>query len=109
MRSSEYQLLRDAILGRQQAHFMYQGHLRETCPHALGSGKSNEEKVLVYQFGGSSESGGLMDRATSPGRWRCLDVDGISELVIQNGPWATAENHSQRSTCIKAMDVEVDH
>lgn len=109
MKSSKYELLRRAVLERQQAHFTYKGHHRETCPHALGLGKSDEEKVLVYQFGGSSGSAGSMERVPDRDRWRCLDLAEISDLVIQDGPWSTAENHSQPSTCIKAIDVEVEH
>ena len=109
MTSSEYQLLRQAILERRQAHFIYKGHLRETCPHALGLGKNGEEKVLVYQFGGSSGSAGSMERVIDRDRWRCLDLVEISDLVIKDGPWSTSENHSQPSSCVKAIDVEVDH
>lgn len=105
--SDAYTLLREAIADKRQAHFMYKGHRRETCPHAIGTGPNKNEQVLVYQFGGSSSSGGSIDRVPDEQRWRCLALEEISQLTIEDGPWHTAANHTQRSNCLKWIDLEV--
>lgn len=105
--SDAYTLLREAIATKRQAHFVYKGHRRETCPHAIGTGPNMNEQVLVYQFGGSSSSGGSIDRVADEQRWRCLALEEISQLTIEDGPWHTAANHTRKSTCLKRIDLEV--
>ena len=34
---SNYDLIRNAILGKQQVFANYDGHPRELCPHAIGT------------------------------------------------------------------------
>ena len=55
MPSAAYKLFRRAILEEKQITCVYNGHYRELCPHIIGY-TNDEEKVLAFQFGGSSSS-----------------------------------------------------
>ncbi len=105
--SERYALLRTAIANKQQAHFVYQKHAREVCPHAIGYGPSGNEQVLVYQFGGFGSKGPASSFKPED-RWRCISIDGISELAIVDGEWLSAANYSTPSTCVKEVDLEVE-
>ena len=94
-------VLDEAIRTRQPVTGRYDGLVREFCPHALGS-KRGVRHVLVYQFGGESESG-LPRR----GEWRCLRVDGLRDVAIAPGPWRTAENVFNPQTCLDDIDAVV--
>ncbi|GAI22102.1 unnamed protein product, partial [marine sediment metagenome] len=39
--------------------------------------------------------------------WRCMSVNGLSGVSLQEGEWHTASNHSQPQTCIDDVDVEI--
>ena len=104
MNSSVYQLIRDAILKKQQVIATYKRHRREMCPHVIGT-KNGREKALFYQFGGTSSSEAIV--AGSPDNWRCIFIDGLSEVTARNGEWHTANNHSSPQTCVDNVDVEV--
>lgn len=96
-----YEILRSAILNKQQVFCQYDGHPREMCPHAIGT-KNGESHVLSYQFGGSSKSG-----LPPGGQWRCMVVSGISAAVAQEGQWHTGDSHTRPQTCVDNIDVEV--
>lgn len=55
-RSDTYNLIRQAIINKQQVIGVYRGHRREMCPHAIGT-KNGREQAIFYQFDGSSSSG----------------------------------------------------
>ncbi|MFN3462819.1 MAG: hypothetical protein ACK4X1_01965 [Terricaulis sp.] len=57
--SPEYQLIREAILQKQQVVCLYHGAWRELCPHVIGL-KRGREKVLSWQFGGETSSKPLL-------------------------------------------------
>ena len=100
-----YSLLRSAILNRQQVFATYHGKPREMCPHAIGA-KNGGEHVLVYQFGGISNTPLKADG--SHDNWRCLTIAELSGVTVRDGPWHTAiRGHSRRETCIDLIDVEV--
>lgn len=104
VRSENYNLIRQAIMRKQQVIAEYNGHRRELCPHAIGT-KNGREQALFVQFGGSSASG----LGTAEANWRCIPVDGLRNVSIRTGKWHTADNHSQPQTCIDEIDIEVDH
>ena len=54
MPSTTYTLFRSAILGEQQVVCLYDGRVRELCPHIIGTNRRGEEVVLAWQFGGES-------------------------------------------------------
>src|SRR5882724_11554948 len=51
-----YSLLYQAIEEKKQVIAMYDGYLREMCPHVLGS-KDGVRHVLLFQFAGDSSQG----------------------------------------------------
>jgi len=98
---SEYQLLRQAIVTKQQITCLYNGLYRECCPYAIGS-RNGVERVLVYQFAGESSKG-----LPLAGEWRCMDVNKIVDLKTQEGRWFSGSGHSRPQSCITSIDVEV--
>jgi len=101
-----YDQIRSAIASKQQVIATYGGYRREMCPHTIGLGPSGNEQALFFQFAGTSSKGDvslLPDKA----RWRCLALDDLSDVVIQDGDWSSASNHSRPSTCISKIDLEV--
>lgn len=99
-----YELLKQAILKKQQVIATYDGFHREMCPHTLGY-KNGRAHCLFYQFGGQSSSGPIIPGSDK--NWRCIPVDRLSNLVIQDGPWHTGTRHTRRQSCIDVIDVEV--
>jgi hypothetical protein len=93
-----YTLIRRAIIERRQVHARFDGRPRKLCPHVLGT-RSGEARALFFQFAGFSS------RGLSPGGdWRCLPLDRLSEVEIQDGPWRT-KAHSQPQSCIDEIDI----
>jgi hypothetical protein len=78
-----YSLLYQAIEEKKQVIAMYGGHLREMCPHVLGS-KNGVRHVLSFQFAGDSSEG-----LPPGGQWKCMDVDGLSDVSLREGLWMT--------------------
>jgi hypothetical protein len=105
MRSPAYNVVRDAVINKQQIVATYNGHLREMCPHVIGM-KNGKEKALFYQFGGTSRSG-RDPVPNSPQNWRCLFLDELTNIVARDGQWHTAGNHSSAQTCVDGIDAEV--
>ena len=105
MPSSNYDLIRQAIIDKAQVIAVYQGHEREMCPHVIGL-KGNKEQALFCQFGGYSGSAGTVTPDSL--LWRCLSIDTLSEVLIRSGPWYTIDTHTQRQTCVDIIDVEVN-
>ena len=105
MPSSSYSLVRQAIIDKAQVIAVYKGHRREMCPHVIGR-KGAREQALFCQFGGSSESAGLVT-PDSP-KWRCIFIDELSDVSTGPGQWYTIDTHSQPQTCVDLVDVEVD-
>jgi hypothetical protein len=101
-----YQMIRQAILDRDIVVATYHGHVREMCPHMIGT-KNGRPQVLLYQFAGGSSSSLGPEGSTS--NWRCLRVDELSDVFIKKstGEWHTASNYSRPQTCIDQIDVQV--
>jgi hypothetical protein len=96
-----YALLRQAILDRKQVTCFYDGRRRECCPHAIGT-KHGKTRVLMFQFGGESNSG-----LPAAGQWRCMDIAGMAQIAVRDGEWHTATSHLRPQTCIDHVDVDV--
>lgn len=96
-----YAALKAAIRDRQALSCRYHGHLRQICPHVLGT-KDGEARVLVYQFAGGTDSG-----LPPGGEWRCLVLRDLSDVAPLDAGWHTAP-HAQPQTCIDDVDTEVD-
>lgn len=108
MASEKYERIRSAIENKQQVVATYGKHRREMCPHAIGLGPSGNEQALFFQFAGTSSQG---DASLLPDedRWRCLALDGLSDVVIRDGDWHSGGNHSTPNKCIREIDLEVDY
>jgi len=101
--SATYELIKQAILSRQQVIATYDGHRREMCPHVLGKSKKGDRQALFYQFGGRSSSG-----LPPCGEWRCIPISGLSNVSVREGEWHTA-TYSREQTCVMTIEVEVDN
>ena len=99
--SSDYAAIRQAIIDRHQIVCIYKDHTRECCPHAIGH-TNGIERVLVYQFGGTSSRG-----LPPGGEWRCMDIPDMLQVQIRPGPWFTGTGHSRPQTCVKQVDIDI--
>jgi hypothetical protein len=102
-----YALIRKAILDCRVLAVSYRGSIRDVCPHVLGK-KKGQAYALLYQFGGESSSGLKPDG--SPENWRCLRIDELSSVIVSGGDgrWHTAQNYSERQSCVDEIDVKVE-
>lgn len=103
MSSNTYNQIRQAIIDKKQISCTYQNLYREICPHTIGKNKNGQEQTLGFQFAGESSKG-----LPPGGQWRCMPVDGISDVVVRDGPWHTGDNHSRPQTCVNTIDIEVN-
>jgi hypothetical protein len=101
---STYELLKQAIVNKQQVIASYNGYLREMCPHAIGT-KKGRIHCLFYQFGGDSSKGPIV--TDSPNNWRCIPIEGLSNITVREGTWHSGGHHSRPNTCIDSVDIEV--
>jgi hypothetical protein len=97
-----YATVRRAIIDRHQILATYKGHRREMCPHVIGI-KDGRRQALFFQFAGSSGRG-----LPPGGGWRCLPIEGLSDVVSQPGNWHTGADYSRRQTCVEVIDIEVE-
>jgi hypothetical protein len=102
-----YRVIRQAILDRDIVVATYHGHVREMCPHVLGT-KNGRLQALMYQFAGSSSSG--LEPDGSPANWRCIIVEELLSVSIKKsgGQWHTASNYSKPQTCVSPEESFVD-
>jgi hypothetical protein len=98
--------LRAAIVHRRPIAALYRGSRRLLCPHLLGWNRHRRLQVLCYQYGGDSQSG--LQPVGESDNWRCLAVENLSHVVLLDGHWQTAENHSRPQTCIQEVELDVD-
>lgn len=98
--SATYAIVRQAIIDKDQIVATYRGHCREMCPHVIGT-KNGRHQALFFQFAGSSSSG-----LPPGGEWRCIPIDGLSDVVRRSGQWHSGGEHTQQ-TCVDVVDVEV--
>jgi hypothetical protein len=103
--SEKYNVIRQAIINKHQIVAIYQGYVREMCPHCIGW-KNGKEQALFYQFGGSSERGLGADGSSA--NWRCIPIAGLFQVEEREGEWHTCKSsHSRPQTCVGQIDVEV--
>lgn len=100
-----YDLVKNAILKKQCITCFYDGYLRKMSPHVIGT-KNGTQQALFYQYGGESSSGLSSDRTKN---WRCIQIDRIENLEINDDAFQTAHNHSRPQSCVDQIDEEVDY
>lgn len=99
-----YALIRQAIIDKKIVRAKYRGYIRLMCPHAIGR-KNGQKHALFYQFAGGSSK--PLSPDGSKDNWKCMHVNRLSEVSIQDGEWHTANSHTQPQSCIDRIDVEV--
>ena len=97
-----YAILAEAIGTKQQVIGTYHGEERVFSPHALGT-KRGVPHALVYQYAGGSRSG-----LPGSGEWRCLDVEQLSDIRLEPGPWRTAANVFNPQSCLDDIEFLAD-
>ena len=103
--SKNYRVVRDAVGNKQIIKAKYDGYEREMCPHVIGTNKEGREQVLVYQFGGYSSKGIITPNSSS--NWRCIQIDKLENIRVEDGEWHTSNNHSSAQVCVANIDLEV--
>ena len=99
---SNYDLIAQAMIKRQQVLCFYQGHPRAICPAILGH-TDGQERTLAFQFAGSSSQD-----LPPGGDWKCLDVAGMSNVELRSGEWHGGSSHREHQTCVKVVDLDVN-
>jgi hypothetical protein len=94
--------IRRAIVAHRQIVATYRGHLREFCPHVLGTFKG-EWRVLGWQFGGGSGAG-----LKPGGEWRCFVVGELEDGALRKGIWHRGASMGWDQVCVDDIDTEVD-
>jgi hypothetical protein len=100
MPDAVYTLFRNAIRGEQQVVCLYDGRIRELCPHIIGTNRRGEEVVLAWQFGGES-SGPLP-------QWRCLRLANVRNARTRQGRWHEGGSHRSVQTCVSDIDLDIN-
>jgi hypothetical protein len=102
---SVHDLILEAMQKRLVVVATYHGHRRYMSPHALGL-KNGRQKALLYQFAGGSDSG--LDPDGSPANWRCVFLDAMTNVALEEGAWHTAiSGHSRKQTCVDQVEFEI--
>ena len=102
-----YQMIRQAILEKDIVVATYHGHIREMCPHVIGT-KNGRLQALMYQFAGTSSNG--LEPDGSPANWRCIIVEELLNVSTRKsgGRWHTASNYSRPQTCVDSGETLVE-
>lgn len=106
MTQATIDLIRNAIRAKQPIEATYDGYYRVLCPHVIGY-KNGTVNLLAYQSGGDSSRGAVPTGSGHAGNWRCMRVDALQGVTLSSGAWATADNHSQRSSCVDQILEQV--
>ncbi len=100
--SPSYNLIVQAMVELRPMTCLYKGHQRMFCPIILGHSKGRE-KALVYQFGGSTTEGPLLNAD-----WKCFFVADMQDVALQEGTWQSGDSHRERQTCVDTVDLDVN-
>lgn len=103
-----YSLIRQAIIDKSIVVATYDGHVRELCPHILGTKKIRRNttwRCFGYQIGGGSKHG-----LAKGGEWRCFILDKLQNVSIrkaQLGEWKSGDSHKHPQSCIEIIVEQV--
>ena len=101
-----YRLVWTAIARKQPISAVYKNLPRLFCPHRLGRSRAKQLRVLCYQYGGESESG--LAPVGSADNWRCIALEKLQKVELQQDSWRTAPNHSRPATCVVEADIDAE-
>ena len=96
-----YRAIAAAIEQKQTVSAVYQGLVREMCPHAIGW-KNGREQCLFFQFAGGSRSG-----LPPGGMWRCLPLADLQLLQVYKGPRHTSPDYWHRVICVDQVTTQI--
>ena len=99
--SAIYRMIWQAMHGRQNIAFEYQGRPREGSPIILGYSDTGRETLKLFQTGGQSSQGGLPD-------WRDFYIDQIRMLSMKAGEWREGASHKHPQAFVKFVDVDIN-
>jgi|HubBroStandDraft_5_1064220.scaffolds.fasta_scaffold657963_2 hypothetical protein len=100
--SEAFELIRRAIAEKRLISAVYHERRRDLCPHVLGW-KAEREHALFFQVGGDSAKG-----LASVGSWRCLNLDELSEVEIQDGEFLTGPGYYDNpQTCVDKIETQI--
>ena len=97
-----YQLVRQAMLAKKPIKAIYKNKSRLLCPHVLGRNRDGRLQILCYQFAGESSRG--LDRAN----WRCIPLEGLTEVELVDLPWRSGGAHSNIQTCVEEIEIDTE-
>ena len=98
MPRSNYDIVKQAIIDKDQVIATYDGYTREMCPHVIGTNKDGRPQALFYQFGGESKSG--LGPVGSDRNWRCIPVEALTNVYTRSGPCRRG-GHSRHRLVLK--------
>ncbi len=105
MNSPNYEIIKNALIKRQQVFAIYKGHKREMWPYVIGK-KNEKEQALFYQFGGTSSRGIIVPG--SKDNWCCMHIDELSEITVRDGEWFTHNSYNKEDkSCVDDIDEQV--
>ena len=99
--SAIYRLIWQAMHGRQNIAFEYQGRPREGSPIILGYSDGGREALKLFQTGGRTSQGRLPD-------WRDFYIDQIRMLALKAGEWREGTSHKHPQAFVKFIDVDIN-
>jgi hypothetical protein len=99
--SAIYRLIWQAMHGRQNIAFEYNGRPREGSPIILGYSDTGRETLKLYQTGGRTSQGRLPD-------WRDFYIDQIRMLTMKAGDWREGTSHKHPQAFVKFIDVDIN-
>ena len=101
-RSDAFELVKRAITEKKLISAVYHDRRRDLCPHVLGW-KADREHALFFQVGGDSAKG-----LAVAGSWRCLNLDELSEVEIQDGEFLTGPGYYDNpQTCVDKIETQI--
>jgi hypothetical protein len=101
-RSDTFDLVKRAIAEKKLISAVYHDRRRQMCPHVLGW-KAEREHALFFQVGGDCTKG-----LAVAGSWRCLNLDELSEVEIQDGEFLTGPGYYDNpQTCVDKVEAQI--
>ena len=98
------EIIEDAIRTRKQLVFEGKDYNRIVCPHVFGT-KNGQWHLLCWQINDESEKG--FEEGAQ--RWRCFDLQDISNLHSQVGAWHRGWTAGLKpQSCVERITASVD-
>jgi hypothetical protein len=94
--------LTGATRSRHAVTVTYLGLARRLCPHVLGR-KGGRWQCLFYQPAGG---GSGLKTPGSPGGWRCIPLEDLTDLEVVGGRWHTAPDATRPEEGIDEVRVQ---